>query len=295
MKLYELSQEIAELYRKIRHGVVRVRQLDEAGEVIAEASGTLWTQAGIIVTVSHPFDDPERIVVIHGDDAPVTATARGWDNRYDLAVLEVEGTSLSAWTDWTELETVNPGELVFSLGYGEIRPGMVSRMVPEAVNRWGGVLKPRVEVDGTLGPTQAGGPLVNSAGRFVGVNSPAPDCGGQTVSYGQLQNLVQELLLRGNPQPAYLGVRTAPAQTADGRRGVVVTQVDAGSPAEAAGICTGDVLLTAAGRQLVHPHRLFLLLRTMKAGDALELRVRRTGAEQTLSATLAGIGPNHEG
>lgn len=210
MKLYELSGEIADLYRHTRNGVVQVRQMDEEGEVTVRASGTVWIQSGIVLTVSHPFEDRDRIEVIHGSDEPVTAQVRGWDNRFDLAVLEVQGTSVTPWQEWSELEMLNPGELVLTLGYGEIRSGMVCRMEEEATNRWGGVLKPSVEIDGTLSATQAGGPLVNSAGRFAGINSPFPGPGGQTVGYGQLQNLVQDILTRGNPAPGFLGVKTAP-------------------------------------------------------------------------------------
>lgn len=286
MNYYELSEEIAELFQRVRHGMVRVQQTDEHGEVTTEASGTLWTRAGIILTMSHAFDNPHRIRVIHGSDQPVPARVRGWDNRYNLAVIDVEGTTISPWQEWSELEALRPGELVLVLGYQEIRFGMVSRMVDEVVNRWGGVLKPWVEIDSVLSPAQAGGALLNSQGRFVGINSPVPDPVGQVIGYGQLQNLVQEILTQGNPSPSYLGVRTARAQTGDGKKGVVVTHVDNDSPAEQAGLTTGDVILGIAGTATAHPRALFMVLRTMKAGDTATLQINRSGKEQTLTATL---------
>ncbi len=287
MNLYDLSGEIADLYRRVKDGVVRVLQTRDEGEISTEASGTLWIRDNIVLTVSHPFDDLDRISVIHGNDHSVPARVRGWDNRYDLAVLEVESTAISAWKQWSELEELNPGVLVLALGYAEIRPGMVSRIAEEWTNRWGGILKPRVEVDGTLTATQAGGPLVDVTGRFLGINSTVPGPTGQTVGYGQLQNLVNDILRRGNPRAAYFGVRTAPAETRTGRTGVVITHVDKNSPADVAGLRTGDVLTDLAGTALTHPHRLFMTLRTMSPGDTVSLTIERGDEVVTRSVTLS--------
>ena len=286
MNVYDLSQEISDLYRSLRQGVVRVQQTGDNGEVRSEASGTLWIQAGIVLTVSHPFDDPDHIRVVHGADQPQQARVRGWDNSYDLAVLEVDATAVPMWRQWGELEALNPGELVFSLGFDEIRMGMVSRMIEQSLNRWGGVTKPWVEVDGVLSAAQAGGPLVNHVGSFVGINSPLPRPAGQTVGYGQLQNLVQLLLTRGNPQPAFLGVQTAVAQTGAGRKGLVITRVDDRSPAAAGGLLTGDVLLELAGVRLEHPRQLFMALRTMQPGDSPLFLVSRGREELKVTVTL---------
>ncbi len=287
MNLNAMSAEIADLYRRAKDGVVRIQQLDENGEVTAEATGSIWTRAGIVVTVSHAFDDPHSIRVIHGDDEPVAARVRGWDNRYDLAVLEVPDAGISTWTEWGELEMVNPGEIVFSLGYDTIRFGIVSSMTDERSTRWGGVVKPWVEVDGYLGRRQAGGPLVTTEGRFVGINSTHPRPRGQTLGYGQLQNLVQSILTSGTPRQVYLGVRTAPAETADSVRGLVVTHIDEGSPAAAAGILTGDVLIQCAGVRLTHPRRLFVVLRGMNPGDKPEIVLNRAGVEEKITVELA--------
>ena len=293
MTLHELSGEIAGLFQRAREGVVCVQQHGAEGEAVSEASGTLWSRNGIVLTASHPFDDPGSIRVIHGSDEPVAARVRGWDNRYDLAVLEIPHSGLSAWRDWDELESVSPGEVVLSVGFEEIRMGIVSRMREEHLNRWGGALKPWVEVDGTLSRRQAGGPLVNDNGRFVGVNSTRPRPRGQTVGYGQLQNLVQAILTSGVPRPAYLGVRTAPAETSQRKRGLVVTHVEEASPAEKAGIATGDVLLELAGIRLTHPRRLFMALRGMNPGDRPELVAHRGDTETTITVELGERAQHH--
>lgn len=281
--MIELSNQITELYRKAKDGVVRVRQVDADGKVLAAASGTLWTQAGIVLTVSHPFADPGQIEVVHGDDPPARAVVKGWDNRYDLAVLEVPG--LSSWTAWSDLEKLNPGEIVFSLGYMEIRMALVARMEESRNNKWGGELKPWVEADGTLSPKQSGGPLVSTEGNFVGVNSLHPGPMGQTLGYGQLQNLVQSILTRGTAKPGFLGVRTSPAKTAEGE-GLVITQVDDAGPASNAGLLTGDVILEIGGRRVNSPRQLFMTLRTLNAGDKAEIRIVRSGKVDSVSVEL---------
>ena len=286
MNLYDFSEELSSLYQTVRNGVVRVEQYDESGGTVQTASGILWPQQGIIVTVSHPFDDQDAVRVCHGHDQPVNAKVRGWDNRYDLAVLEIEGAAVPTWKDWAELEELRPAELVLVLGYDEIRLGMVSRSAEEHMNRWGGVLKPWVEIDAGLSDTQAGGALVNRAGRFVGMNSTQPRPHGQTVGYGQLQHLVRSILSSGSARPAYLGVSTAPGRGSDNRPALVVTDVNTDSPAEAAGLLTGDLLREFGGVSLQHPRGLFMALRTMNPGDEKTLRILRAGEEHQLSVTL---------
>lgn len=286
MKLYEFSEELNGLYQRTRHGVVRVEQYDENGETVQAASGIAWPQQGIIITVSHPFDDQDAVRVRHGGDEPIHAKVRGWDNRYDLAVLEVEGATVPIWKDWAELEELRPAELVLVLGFEEIRLGMVSRTAEEQMNRWGGVLKPWVEIDAGLSSTQAGGALLDRAGRFVGMNSTQPGSHGQTIGYGQLQHLVRSILSSGSARPAYLGIRTAPGRGADTRPALVVTHVDADSPAEAAGLMSGDLLREFGGVALQHPRGLFMALRTMSSGDIKTLRILRAGEELQLSVTL---------
>jgi len=283
MSLETFSDEIANLYTTTQGGVVRVQERDEAGNLIFQGSGILWQQKGLVITVSYPFQNPERIEVIHGEDPPAIPKVRGWDNRYNLSVLEIP--HFSSWDRWSDLGNVSPGTLVFSLGYRDFRSGMVARTQEVRENPWGGVVKPWIEVDGTLGPHTEGGALVSTKGAFLGIVSSHPGPYGQVLGYGQLENLVQSIIMKGTVNPGYLGVRTSPGK-ADGVVGLVVTQVEEGSPAEAAGIVLGDTLLSIGGRGLNQPRNLFVALRSMTEGEETTVELIRAGERRSLKVVL---------
>lgn len=284
--LVEVRDESVELHggRRRGHGRGYGKHGRRGRNYSGSISGVLWEQPGIILTLSHPLEDPDKIFVRGAGMESTPAVVRGWDNRYNLAVLQVEGAP--AWKDWAGLESLSPGELVLSRGYNQIRMGMIARTEGSRQTFLGGELKPWVEVDGTLAPGQEGSALLSSAGNILAINSSHPHPLGQSLGYSQLQVLVKNILENGTTGRSYLGITTSEGTSADGRTGLVITSVAHESPAHTAGLVTGDFLIRLADAELAKPGDLFTALQTHDAGSSVKLSLIRSGVEKSIEVTL---------
>lgn len=283
MDLTQFAGAATQLYRKFSGGFVRVEQRDAEGNLEGRASGVIWKQKGIVLTVSQPFTNPDGIVILNGDDPPAKAKVRGWDNRFDLAVLEVEG--IDSGLPWGDLGDLAPGDLVFSFGYREIRQGIVALTRESRRLVTGAIVKPWVEVDGTLSHRQNGGGLVSADGTIRGLVNLAGAREGFVLGFAQLENLVNSILTKGSIRPGFLGVRTAPAAEG-GRNGLIITQMDEGGPAAVAGLKVGDIILEVEGQEVLTPRQLFFTLRALEGGQKAKLAILRGSEQLSIEAVL---------
>jgi serine protease Do len=196
------------------------------------------------------------------------------DPRLDLARLAVSAAELPAAVVG-DSNALRVGELVFAVGHplgvrGALTAGVVHAIGPAetaASPRW-------VQADIRLSPGNSGGPLADAQGRVIGVNSLI--AGGLALA---VPSRLVERFLRRQARP-YVGVTTRPVfVTLQGQRrcGLLVLEVAAGSPAEAAGLLLGDVLIGVAGRGLSAPDDLAAALDEASPGDTLVLDLSRGG------------------
>lgn len=284
-----LSAELANITAKAGASVVRV---DDGSRLTA--SGIVWTSDGLILTTSHGVEQDENVVVETGDGARHGATVVGRDPESDIALLRVAATGLPAIERAAEGE-VQTGQIALAL----TRPGsstltatlglVTARIEAESAGRAEYI----VHTDAVLYPGSSGGALIDAYGRLIGMLDLAFGRGrGVALGVPILENVAETLLTHGRIPRGYLGVRTQlvplPAQLAAGlspaqEYGLLVVQVEAGSPAERAGLLLGDTLLAANGTPLDDVDE---LRRHLRAGETVRLSIGRAGAVQEIAVTV---------
>ena len=241
----DVEQALEETATRVRASVVEVR----SG---GTGAGTVWRRDGTIVTNHHVAGrDQAEVILADGRSFRATVTAR--DPQNDLAVLRVPVLDLLPAVIG-DARNLRPGELVLAVGHpfgvrGALTVGVVSNAHRPVGQGRGREL---VVADVRLGPGNSGGPLADARGRVVGINAMV--AGGMALAVPS--HLVARLLGANEERPR-LGIEVQDVELAamqaaragdQFRRGVLVAAVRPGSPAEAAGVAVGDIIL-AVDRQ----------------------------------------------
>lgn len=290
--LQALSTAMAGL---VEHAGAHVVRVD--GRNRMAASGIVYGAGGVIVTAHHVVERDENVSVGLPDGRAVAASVVGRDPATDLAVLRVEAGEL-AEAVWVEAGELRVGNLMLALG----RPGQTVQATLGVVSALGGAWRTGaggeidryLQTDVVMYPGFSGGPLVAADGRLAGVNSSALARGvSVTIPSGTVKRVVETILAHGHMPRGYLGVGIQPVrldaamQEAQGQQtGLMVMSVEADSPAAAAGLLMGDVLVTVDGEPMRQLDDLQALLAGGRAGRQVAVRFIRAGALQEASVRV---------
>jgi S1-C subfamily serine protease len=264
------------------------------------ASGVIW-QPGVVLAAHHTIQRDEDITVGLHDGTTAPATLVGRDPSTDLAVLRLGGAAAGSATP-AALTTDPPrvGQLVLALG----RPGatvtaslgIVSAVGGEWRTWQGGTIDRFVRLDLSVYDGFSGGPLVDAAGRVVGINtSGLAHAVALTVPAGTVARVAAQLLERGHVARGWLGIATQPVRLPPGLQrsagtdagvGLVVVNVEPDSPADRGGVLIGDILLALDDRPLSDPGDVLSALAGDRIGQPVSLRVARGGRGERLTVTV---------
>ncbi|HYL15581.1 MAG TPA: S1C family serine protease [Terriglobales bacterium] len=263
------------------------------------SSGIEWRK-GIVVTADHAIYREEEINVIRAGGKTVSASLVGRDPSTDLALLKT-AESGSEVADFGEGAGLKLGQLVLALGRswrGNLvaSAGIIGGLSGEWRSARGGMLDQHIRLDLALYPGFSGGPLVNTQGKIIGVNTRGLTRGrAVTVPVVTVNRVVDELLEKGHIARPYLGLAMQTVTIPDSMRaklesgansGLLVMHVDSGSPADKAGLLLGDVLAEVQGKALEDMDTIQDLLASAKVGDSIAIRALRGGAMVQLSVKL---------
>jgi S1-C subfamily serine protease len=254
-------------------------------------SGFVFTPDGLILTNSHVVHDARRIDVKLPDGRRMSASAIGDDPASDLAVIRVDEPGLTA-AILGDSQQLQVGQVVIAIGapYGfqsTVTAGVVSALGRSLRSYSGRLIDDVVQTDASLNPGNSGGPLVDSAGRVVGVNTatilPAQGiC--FAIGINTAKFVASRLLRDGRIRRSYIGVS---AQTVPVHRrvvrfydlpketGVIVLSSESGSPAQRAGLREGDVIVALEGQPVAGVDDLHRLLTDVRVGVSCSLLVLR--------------------
>jgi S1-C subfamily serine protease len=261
------------------------------------ASGIAWSADGVILTADHVIERDEVEVVLP-DGTKHTATVAGRDPGSDVAVLRVPATLTAAVR--APAGSAKIGSLVLAVGRPSREGPMASLGVVGAIGGpWrtfrGTEVEGYLRTDTTFYPGFSGGPLVDAHGRVAGMNSSRLGRGaGLTIPVSALERIAADLLSGGKVRRAYLGISSQVARLpaslsalAAGREtGLLVVNVEAGSPADTAGMLMGDILIELGGNPVSDTDSLQAELGPSRIGQGTQATVLRGGESKSLPITI---------
>lgn len=288
----DISKALADVVEQASSFVVQV-----SGRSRHPASGIVWAPEGTIVTANHVVQREDEITVGLPGGERVKASLVGRDPGTDLAVLKAESEGLTA-AAWLEEPEIRVGALVLALGRPaagvEASFGVISALGGAWRTGGGGQVSHYIRPDLVMYPGFSGGPLVGGSGQVVGLTTSAlVRGGGVALSIATVKPVVETLLAHGHMGRGFLGVGVQSARLpaaiageVNQKAGLLLTSVEAESPAEAAGLLVGDILVSFDGEAVQQPDDLSALLMGGRAGKQVTARLVRGGTLQEIGLTV---------
>lgn len=261
------------------------------------ASGIAYAE-DLVLTADHIVTREDDIKVVLPDGKSLSATIAGRDPGSDLAILRLGEKAL---TPAKTSDSIKVGQLVLALG----RPssagmqaswGIVTAISGPTRTFRGGLLDEYVQTETTPYPGFSGGPLVNTEGEVLGLNTSGLTRGSSlTIPVKVAWRIADALATHGTVKRGYLGVRTQPVDIAEAARaalkreqshGLLVLWLEEGGPAATAGILVGDILVAVSGQAVGDADDLFAALSADTVGKSIAVEVLRGGRPETVAVTV---------
>jgi S1-C subfamily serine protease len=277
-------------------------------------TGFLWDESGHVVTNFHVVNGGKSYTVTLYDQSEWPATLVGGDPRKDVAVLRIEApkarlVSVRLPPPDYQLEV---GQKAIAIGnpFGldhTLTTGVVSALDREMVGFGNVTIRGMVQTDASINPGNSGGPLLDSAGRLVGMNTMIYSKSGSSAGIGfavpvaTVRRVVDQIIEKGRVEQVGIGVSVLDDQTAArvGVRGVVIREVTPDSPAAKAGLQglsrtrgglrLGDVITRIDSAPIADFDDLYSALDTRQPGDEITVTYRREGVERQVKLALVVV------
>jgi serine protease Do len=259
------------------------------------ASGFIIDRDGTILTNNHVVDNAEKIVVrLSNDDRQFVAKVVGKDARTDLAVIRIDANGDLPVLPLGDSDQLRVGEWVVALGSPFGLQNSITAGIVSAKSRQigAGAYDDFIQTDASINPGNSGGPLINMKGEVVGINSAILSRSGGNLGIGfaipvnLVKDLLPELRAKGKVTRGWLGVSVqkitpeiAESLGLEKARGALIAAVMPGSPAERAGLRTGDVIVEYAGKPIADSSELPLVVARTAIGTRTEVKVLRDEKE----------------
>src|SRR5919109_161194 len=311
------------LFRQASPGVVNITAIGVQRDLFTlnlqqipqgTGSGFVWDTNGNIITNFHVIQNASAAQVTLADQSSWKAQLVGVAPDKDLAVLRIDAPAkrLHPIPIGTSKD-LQVGQSVFAIGnpFGldqTLTTGVISALNREIDSVTRRPIQGVIQSDAAINPGNSGGPLLDSAGRLIGVNTAIFSPSGASAGIGfaipvdTVNRIVTELIRYGKVIRPGIGVQVAEDQIAEqlGVKGVLVVDVRAGSAAAKAGIRPtrreasgrvrlGDVIVAVEGTKVDSPNDLFLALEKYKVGDSVNVSLLRDGKTVQTKVTLEGV------
>lgn len=277
---------------------IEVEGVGDGGSV---GTGVITTADGEILTNAHVVESATAIRVrLTGETEPRPAELLAIDVGNDLALLRIAGDDFVPAT-FADPESVGIGDEVVAIGFALDLDGApsVTLGIVSALDRTiaidGGALDGLIQTDAAISSGNSGGPLVNSLGEVVGINTAvargdsttAATNIGFAISVEEVLRVVEQLREQSTGtvrEEGYLGVSLGDRR--DGGQGALIGAVEPDSPADAAGLLDGDIVIAVDGNTVDGAAGLVAAIRDREPGDAVEITVIRAGRTLMVTAAL---------
>jgi serine protease Do len=275
-------------------------------------TGFVVSADGLILTNNHVVEGADKVTVELPDRRVFEASVVGTDPNTDVAVVRIKATGLKPVVLGNS-DDARVGEWVLAIGNPlgnaltfTVTSGIISatgRGLNSLPNRTQGSIQDFIQTDAAINPGNSGGPLINVRGEVIGINSAIASETGLNAGYGfaipinLARNVMDQLITNGRVERAALGITIRDAGPNDAAyvgldeiRGVKVETFSANSPAEAAGIRPGDIIISVDGKPVNYTAQLQQAIGFSRPGQVVEVEVaRKGGARKTYSVKLVAL------
>jgi len=264
-------------------------------------SGFILSSDGLIMTNAHVVEGADEVIVTLTDKREFKAKIIGADKRTDVAVVKIEATGLPA-VKVGDVSRLKVGEWVMAIGSPFGLENTVTAGIVSAKQRDTGDYLPFIQTDVAINPGNSGGPLINMRGEVVGINSQiySRSGGSMGISFAipmdEAFRVSEELRVTGRVTRGRIGVQidqvskeVAESIGLGKPLGALVRGVEAGAPADKAGVEAGDIITKFEGKVVEKSSDLPRMVGSTKPGTRSTLTVFRRGAYKDLTVTIAEI------
>jgi S1-C subfamily serine protease len=264
-------------------------------------SGVVLDGKGHVLTNAHVIDGADHVMVSSPDGRVLGASAVAKDDDTDIAVVRIDGNGVTP-AEFADSDALRPGQPVIAIGHPLGMPGgpTVTSGVISSLHRslrfgpFDGLKV--IQTDAAVNPGNSGGALCDLQGRVVALTTaaiPWAESIGFAIPINAAREVARQLVEHGRVRRPWLGIvgydvsrRLAAHYGLSSGRGVLVMELAPESPARAAGVRAGDIILAVGDRPLADTGDLLEALRSKSAGDPVEITVDRSGQRIQVSAAL---------
>ena len=278
------------------------RSEDTEAQPYATGSGVIIDAAeGIIITNNHVIEGGSKYTVDLADGRLFDAVLIGTDKATDIAVLRIQGTGLSQ-VEIADSDTLRTGDLAFAVGYPLGLDQTLTMGVISGLNRsgLGDAVEDYIQTDAAVNSGNSGGPLLDSRGRLIGINTSILSGGGGgndgiafAVPTRIMMYVVGQIRETGEVRRGGTGALLSSLNAATARelglnivRGAVVRDVAPGSPAEAAGLQPDDVIIRIQSRPVANAGSVLATVGVAAPGSRLDVAYLRDGVERQTTVVV---------
>ena len=290
--LQSFSDAVTELAESVSPSVVNVNAGRRGG------TGMVWSSDGLIVTANHVVGHSAAPTVALSDGKELEAKVVGRDPYTDIALLKIDTPGLTP-VKVGSADGIKVGQFVLALANASGKKTSATSGIITGHRRsmrgfWGIMIEDAVVSDAKLNPGYSGGPLVDASGSLLGMNVAYFAGRGIAVSADYLKETIEKISRDGKVKKGFLGVVVEPVELPeelarsaevgqDG--GLLVRSVEVGSPAKAAGVALGDIILRLGDAQATDEYELHRALSEDVVGKTVALRILRAEKVADLRVT----------
>ena len=264
-------------------------------------SGVIVSEQGLILTNNHVVSAADEIEVALADGRKMSAKVVGTDPETDLAVIKIEAEKLPAIT-FANYEKLNVGDVVLAIG----NPFGVGQTVTQGIvsalgrNHLGiNTFENFIQTDASINPGNSGGALIDTAGNLVGINSAIYSRSGGSMGIGfaipgsLAQQVMQQIAKDGSVTRGWVGIEAqditpelAESFKLSKEEGALIAGVLNGSPADVAGLRSGDILLSINDKPVTDSAGMLNLIAVLKPNQKATLNIQREGKTMNVSVLI---------